>query len=131
MGFLVFGFFLPLAAIEALKNGSMRPSAPSARPVLEQFIPLENDAGGSEGVGEKPKDERRCTTSSPKLVDTAENSSSSSSFDLNENPKAELQTEVFQEPKEVSGTTCLVQIMLIDELRLDSVRFICCAALDC
>lgn len=86
-------------AIEALKNGSMRPSAPSARPVLEQFIPLENDAGGSEGVGEKPKDERRCTTSSPKLVDTAENSSSSSSFDLNENPKAELQTEIVEEQK--------------------------------
>lgn len=92
MGFLFVFFFL--AAIEALKNGSMRPSAPSARPVLELLIPSKKDSGGSEGAAEKPKDERRWTTSSLQLLDGEENFSSSS-FDLNENPKAELQTEVF------------------------------------
>ncbi|KAF8013663.1 hypothetical protein BT93_I1508 [Corymbia citriodora subsp. variegata] len=84
-------------AIEALKNGSLRPSAPSARPVLEQFIPLEKDSGGGEGIGEKPKDARTRTASCLKLVDTEENFSSS--FDLNENPKAELQTEIIEEQK--------------------------------
>ncbi|KAI6701285.1 hypothetical protein NL676_015609 [Syzygium grande] len=86
-------------AIEALKNGSMRPSAPSARPVLELLIPSKKDSGGSEGAGEKPKDERRWTSTGALQLLDAEENFSSSSFDLNENPKAELQTEIIEEQK--------------------------------
>ncbi|XP_030523365.1 transcription factor HHO2 [Rhodamnia argentea] len=81
-------------AIEALKKGSMRSSA---RPVLEQFVPLKKDSGGSEGVGAKPNDEKKWTTSSLMLLDTEKNFSSS--FDLNENPEAELHTKIIEEPK--------------------------------